>query len=86
MAATKMIFRVFNAHPRDVIAFIPDASANRGYVGSYMHVGQHSEADYHGLLSRTRPATKQDRAPLVRELRGIYGPIRIIRKLPKGST
>lgn len=77
---TRMIFRAFPDGA--VIALIPGVPANRGFVMSYMHVGQHSEADP-GIVHRTRLATPKQRAPLARELRGIYGPIRIGKRLTR---
>lgn len=82
MSATKMIFRVWNDKARDPIAFILGYQCNPGRVMSYEHVGQHGEADYGLCLTRTRPATRSERAPLVRELQQLYGPIRIIRRMP----
>lgn len=71
---TKVIFRKWpKSKGGDVIALFP---AIAGTVGdpftceSYMHVGQHGAASVF-LTRETRPAIKQEAAPLARELRRI---------------
>jgi hypothetical protein len=60
----------------EVIAFLLDVDANPGFVVSYMHVGQHGEADYRLCLSRTVPAKPYEFSSLARELRVIgYEPV-----------
>lgn len=54
-----------------VTAVLPDCPANFGYVLSYAHIGQHSEASWQWYYG-TRRATPQEYAPLLKELRGIY--------------
>lgn len=39
---------------------------------SYAHLGQHSSADYSHCIATSRPATPEEYAPLLAELRGIY--------------
>jgi hypothetical protein len=39
----------------------------------YGHVGQHSECSLAWMSERTRPATTDEYAPLLRELQSIYG-------------
>ena len=56
MKQERVIFRQFKDN-NDVIAFLPDQTATRNYVTCYMFVGQHSEADYRGLLPDTRPVS-----------------------------
>mgnify|MGYP001605048372 CR=1 FL=1 len=56
MKRDRVIFRQFK-NTNDVIAFLLDQPASEGYVVSYMSVGQHSEANYNGLLSKTKPIT-----------------------------
>ena len=85
MRATRMLFRTFKGRGfrGDVDAFIPDAPANAGFCVCYSHIGQHSEASRGYYLKATRPATPAERLPLVRELQRIYGPIRILRRMPR---
>jgi len=67
---TRVIFRTFD-DTKEVIAFLPDVPANPGYVMSYMHVGQHGEADYLGLVKRTHLSYPDEFAALKRELENI---------------
>jgi len=72
---TKVVFRVFmpDKESKDVIALFPEIASD--YYGaeclSYMHVGQHSGADYEGLISITRLATPAEYKSLAKELRRI---------------
>jgi hypothetical protein len=87
MSATRMIFRTVKAgeFKGSVDAVIVDAPANRGYVVCYAHVGQHSEGSREYFREKTRTATPRERSALVRELRGIYGPIRILKRWPRDA-
>jgi hypothetical protein len=70
---TRVIFRIFKDR-EDVIAIFPDfKTGDRGqYVMSYMHVGQHGDADYHHLLNITKPAFLFEQyADLLEELKSI---------------
>lgn len=68
---TPVVFRVWNTHPRVVIAFFPTLPAdNFGYLcESYEHFGQHGPADYSRCIKASRLATRKEAAPLLRELR-----------------
>jgi len=83
----RVIFRVWTrADARgDVIAFFPDQEANPGMVGAYEHIGQHGEADYYGLLKVTRPATPEEYAPLLKELKNVGYVLRVVRRLGRAS-
>lgn len=53
----------------EIIALFPHEVCDfHGNVGSYMHIGQHSGADYSGVLMCTKPATKKEYADLKKEL------------------
>jgi hypothetical protein len=69
---TTVVFRVWK-DTGDVIALFPELIANRTRYAceSYMHVGQHSPADYIGVIQRTRPARQEEYEPLLRELQSI---------------
>lgn len=79
--AVPVIFRVFtDAQAKagghgagQVIALFPTipASCVDRSIESYMHVGQHSGASYHGVVSRSRPATPAEYKALERELKQI---------------
>lgn len=74
----RVILRRWRAHPRTVIACLPDAPANPGAMLMYERVGQHGEGDYRGILPRTAPVsvTEPDAAAMLRELRAIgYRPV-----------
>ena len=57
----------------DLIALFPALPADyQGlFVDSYMHVGQHAAADYHGVVLATTPASQEEAADLIRELERI---------------
>ncbi len=76
---TRVIFRKFK--DGDIIAFMPDLPANLGMVESYLHFGQHGEADYYGLLPITRLATPAEYFDLEKELEGIGYDLEIRQKL-----
>lgn len=59
----------------DVIALMPacPATVDGRFCTSYQHVGQHGAADYAGVVRATRPATPEEYAPLLRELRDACG-------------
>jgi len=56
------------------VLFLPDMSANRGYIACYAHMGQHSEAsmDYYRRCRRVAPDKKERLAlaALIREYSG----------------
>lgn len=84
MTATRMLFRTVKDgdFAGNVDAVIVDAPATPGHVVGYAHVGQHFEARPSYYRDRTRTATPEERRSLVRELQRIYGPIRILKRMP----
>jgi hypothetical protein len=64
----------------DVIALFPELPADiyGWYCDSYMHVGQHGGADYHGVISQTVPATPDEYAALSGELNRIGYRLRLL--------
>jgi hypothetical protein len=65
---TVVIFRVFKSN-NQVIALFPYETWNdAGDVASYMHVGQHSGANYARCVQSSRPATPEEYASLKLEL------------------
>lgn len=86
---TGVLFRTFRSKPHDVIALFSstyhDGSCNRGMCMSYMHVGQHSEADPNMMMSggATRPATPEEYRDLKKELETIgYRFTKIYQRFP----
>lgn len=61
--STPVIFRILKG---EVIAFFPTIE-NGSYIMSYMHVGQHSDADP-TLINELKPATKKQYKELYDEL------------------
>lgn len=57
----------------DVIAVFPEIPAdyNGSFPQSYEHIGQHGGCKYHGILTQTVPATPEEYAPLMAELKKI---------------
>ena len=70
---TKVVFRKFkNKDITEIIALFPELSYRRNYMTEcYMHVGQHSEADYHIVIGMTRPAQPGEYKELQAELAGL---------------
>ena len=70
---TKVIFRIYN--DGQIIALFPQFTNSYNYtVTSYMHIGQHSDADYQHVVSKTKLATPVEYESLLSELKGIYKP------------
>ena len=69
--------------PYEAIAFMPDANANPGRIVSYMHIGQHSEADY-WFYCKCRPLSPRspEGREILRELRAIGYKPRVRRRMP----
>jgi hypothetical protein len=64
----KVIFRKFPEG--DVIALFPEQDQGRGLIGSYMTIGQHSDASK-SLITDLEPASKEEYAKLAAELERI---------------
>jgi hypothetical protein len=65
---TAVVFRTFRTGNKETIALFPYEVECRNECASFMHVGQHSSADYHGVISTTRAATADEEARLTAEL------------------
>jgi len=77
-----VVIRVWKGEPDDVFALFPtDPADNYGrYCTSYQHVGQHSSADYGHCIRQSRPATRREAAPLLKELRTIGYRPRVLKR------
>ncbi len=75
---TKVVFRVFKEG--DVIALFPYEDEGNNRCTSYQHVGQHSAADYWGVLDITRPATQEEYEPLYKELTSFGYNLKVIKR------
>jgi len=72
---TKVIFRKFKDVNKDIIALFPEEAYNgvgaglkSGLCQSYMHLGQHSCADYNFVISSSIPAKPEKYEELKKEL------------------
>jgi hypothetical protein len=65
-----VVFRRWQDHSGDVIALFPEtpADVHGRYCDSFMHVGQHGAADYHGVIQHTVPVGPKQYAELAEEL------------------
>lgn len=74
---------VFRKYPDgSIIALFPKLPWGKEQCGSYMHVGQHGEADYQGVIDTTKPAQPGEYEDLKRELEGLGYNLRILRRKP----
>ena len=66
----------------EVIALFPEIPADfeGRHCQSFVHMGQHSGADYHGIIRTSVPATDEEIVPLKKELEENYGYNLVIRK------
>lgn len=79
-AVTRIVFKLEKDSKTDVVAFLLDVPANWGYVMSYAHVGQHSEASI--IYAREcKPANKSQYKDLKAELESIGYFVIPVRKL-----
>ena len=69
MDKLKVVFR--KDKEENVIAFLPELRVNYGNIMSYMHIGQHGEADYL-FYKETKKADESEYNSLLDELERIY--------------
>lgn len=76
----KVVFRKWK--DGEVIALFPeDTNTLDGTVTSYMQIGQHSAADYAGVVASTRPAQPNEYRDLLAELKAIgYTDLHIVQR------
>ena len=78
MNELKVIFR--KTTDGEIIAFFPEINVNWNKIMSYMHVGQHGEADYGFYKKCTKTATEEEYKPLLNELKVIYNDYTLVVK------
>lgn len=79
---TDVIFRKYSNG--NILALFPyDINPFNYFVGSYMHMGQHSSADYLGCIKSTKPATREEYQNLFEELISIGYILNVIKKRMK---
>lgn len=79
---TKVIFRKFKDDGQ-IIALFPELATTNdpGFCLSYMHIGQHSDADL-GIIGETIPASHGEYQGLLNELISIgYDNLKIMKKV-----
>ena len=80
MAAERVMFRKWKGNGA-IIAFFPD-QPDGPYLMSYAHIGQHGLASY--PHPKTEPATPEEYAPLLAELRRIgYSDLKIVARFTR---
>jgi hypothetical protein len=82
---TKVIFRKWKDGTID--ALFPELPDDRnGFTCvAYAHIGQHSGADYQGVISQTKPAAPDDYASLLAELTRIGYALDVVKREPRGA-
>lgn len=82
MEKVKVIFRKSKnpyTNEYEVVAFFPEIEVNYGRILSYMHIGQHGEADL-GFYHETKKVTEAEYKPLLEELKVIYDDCELVVK------
>lgn len=82
MEKVKVIFRKSKnpyTNEYEVVAFFPEIEANHGRILSYMHIGQHGEADL-GFYHETKKTTEAEYEPLLEELKTVYDDCELVVK------
>lgn len=89
MTATETTLVIFRKWKEDgsIIALFPGLNdetgyANRGMCMSYMHIGQHGEADYEHVIRMTVPAEDTEYEDLYEELLGLGYDLKVVKKKP----
>ena len=71
---TKVMFKKFKG---EVIALLPDIKEGNKYIGSYMHIGQHSPASVN--LKYLKNATEKEYKSLKEEMEGLGYELEILK-------
>lgn len=85
----KVVFRKWKHNPQksEVIALLIDTyyfnELTPNCIMSYMHVGQHSEADYPTCMKSTVPATPREYASLKREMKQMGYRLAVVKYKPR---
>jgi hypothetical protein len=81
---TKVVFRKFQG---EVVALFPEEAATLNPIlcTCYAHMGQHSAADYYGVLTSSKPATDAEAADLKAELESLGYNFKVYRRSPSDA-
>jgi len=79
---TEVVFRNWQSDDFNlIIALFPyEVNRTNNFCLSYEHVGQHSDADYIGVIGGTVPAKEKDYKPLKSELESLGYNLKVIKK------
>ena len=80
---TKVVFRKFK--DGEILALFPYEPDTANFCTSYMHIGQHSGADYSGCIKRTKPANEAEYNALKEELTSIGYNLTVIKRRVKNG-
>ena len=72
-----VMFRKFQG---EILAIFPHIKYNNYFVLCYAHFGQHSGADYNGVVYDSRPATEKEYQDLKKELENIGYSLKIVHR------
>ena len=72
-----VMFRKFQG---EILAIFPHTKHNTSLVLCYAHSGQHSGADYNGVVYNSRPATEKEYQDLKKELENIGYSLKIVHR------
>ena len=72
-----VMFRMFRG---EILAIFPHTKHHTGFVLCYAHCGQHSGADYNGVVYNSRPATEEEYKDLKKELENIGYSLKIVHR------
>ena len=72
-----VMFRKFQG---EILAIFPHTKHHTGFVLCYAHFGQHSEADYYGVVYNSRPAKEEEYQDLKKELEIIGYSLKIVNR------
>jgi hypothetical protein len=79
---TVVLFRLWKEDgEEEIIALFPEQEGSGvGLVGSYMHIGQHGDADYFGMMDKTKPAKPSQYIDLKEELELIGYNLKVVKR------
>ena len=85
---TKVVFRVLHRNPAyldNIIALFPFNAEGPERCASYMHIGQHSPANYSHCIAKSRRARAKEYAPLKKELESLGYNLKVMQKYYRGE-
>lgn len=80
MSFTEVVFR--KERDNQVVALFPYEVENKpkGLISCYAHLGQHSTADYRGVVNESKPANELEYKSLYNELISIGYKLNVVKK------